>query len=223
MKKRLIFGLAFLALAALLIAQVPGKHFGFAENRYWANSGVLRTDSRLESLGTSNGLRLYYSESVYTTLATDSSGYLALTAGVFKHAYDAAAYYTITQADAGGVTLNGVSDGTASFTFSDPVNLSAIMTFSGTPQTLTGAGAVNITTAITWLVTTGTDALTLADGAEGQVKIIVVKTDGGAGTLTPAHPAGFATLAFGDVGDSVWLVFTNGAWHLIGNNGATVG
>ena len=36
----------------------------------------------------------------------------------------------------------------------------------GTPQTLTGAGAVNLTTFSTLLVTTGANALTLAAGAE---------------------------------------------------------
>ena len=85
-----------------------------------------------------------------------------------------------------------------------------------TPQTLTGPGAVNITTSITHLVTTGADALTLADGAEGQIKYIVMKTDGGDGTLTPAHYANGTTLTFDDVGDSVMLLFTNGAWHWMG-------
>ena len=91
-----------------------------------------------------------------------------------------------------------------------------------TPQTLTGAGAVNITTSITHLVTTGADALTLADGAEGQIKYIVMKTDGGNGTLTPAHFANGTTLTFDAVGDSVMLLFTNGAWHWMGGQ-ATIG
>lgn len=39
---------------------------------------------------------------------------------------------------------------------------SGILRASGTPQTLTGAGAVSLTTAITWIVTTGANALTLA-------------------------------------------------------------
>jgi len=84
------------------------------------------------------------------------------------------------------------------------------------PQTLTGAGEVNITTSITHLVTTGADALTLPDGAEGQIKHIVMKTHGGDGTLTPAHYANGTTLTFDNVGDSVMLLFTNGAWHWMG-------
>lgn len=42
------------------------------------------------------------------------------------------------------------------------------LVMSGTPQTLTGAGAVNLTTFSTLLVTTGANALTLAAGTEGQ-------------------------------------------------------
>ena len=91
-----------------------------------------------------------------------------------------------------------------------------------TPQTLTGAGAVNITTSITHLVTTAADALTLADGATGQIKYIVMKTHGGNGTLTPAHFANGTTLTFDAVGDSVMLLFTNGSWHWTGGT-ATIG
>ena len=57
-----------------------------------------------------------------------------------------------------------------------------------TPQTLTGAGEINATTSITLLVTNAANALTIADGlVEGQIKYIVMKTDGGVGTLTGAN------------------------------------
>ncbi len=85
-----------------------------------------------------------------------------------------------------------------------------------TPQTLTGAGAVNITSAVTFIVTTGTDALTLVDGTENQRKSIVMKTDGGVGTLTPTNLANGTTLTFDDVGDSADLLFINSAWYFMG-------
>jgi len=88
-----------------------------------------------------------------------------------------------------------------------------------TTQTLTtaaGAGAIDIVSAITHIVSTGVDALSLADGAEGQWKSIVMKTDGGAATLTPTNPGNFATLTFDDVGDSALLIFTNGKWIWMG-------
>lgn len=85
-----------------------------------------------------------------------------------------------------------------------------------TAQTLTGAGAVDVVSAVTHLVTTAANALTLADGTDGQHKFIVMKTDGGAGTLTPTNPGNFATIVFDDVGDSAQLLFTNGKWHYMG-------
>lgn len=94
--------------------------------------------------------------------------------------------------------------------------------FSETPQTLTGPGAVDVTSAITWVVTTGADALTLADGVEGQTKYIVMKTDGGDGTLTPSNFAQGTTITFNDVGDSAQLLFTNASWHIVGSYGVTV-
>jgi len=94
--------------------------------------------------------------------------------------------------------------------------------FSETPQTLTGAGAVDVTTAITWIVTTGVNALTLADGVEGQTKMIVMKTDGGDGTLTPANFAQGTTITFDAVGDSVSLLFTNAGWHVMGGHGTAI-
>ena len=85
-----------------------------------------------------------------------------------------------------------------------------------TPQELTGAGAINITTLVTHLVTTAADAYTLADGEEGQLKYIVMKTDGGDGTLTPTNLGNGTTITFDDVGDSAHLLFTNGSWHFMG-------
>lgn len=88
--------------------------------------------------------------------------------------------------------------------------------YLGTVQTLTGAGAVDITSPITHVATTGADALTLADGAAGQRKFIVMTSDGGAGTLTPTNLGNGTTITFDDVGDSADLLFTNSAWHFMG-------
>ena len=87
---------------------------------------------------------------------------------------------------------------------------------SGTPQTLTGAGAINSSTAITLLVTTGSNALTIADGAvNGQLKYIVMKTDGGDGTLTGANMIG-TSVVFADAGDTASLIWTNSKWYVLG-------
>ena len=93
----------------------------------------------------------------------------------------------------------------------------------GTVQALSGAGAVDITSMITQVTTTGADALTLANGANGQMKIITMVADGGDGTLTPATFANGTTITFNDVGDSVLLVYnTTGGWAAVSNVGCTI-
>ena len=93
----------------------------------------------------------------------------------------------------------------------------------GTVQALSGAGAVDTTSLITQVTTTGADALTLANGANGQMKIITMVADGGDGTLTPATFANGTTITFNDVGDSVLLVYnTTGGWAAVSNVGCTI-
>lgn len=89
-------------------------------------------------------------------------------------------------------------------------------------QELSGAGAINLFTPVTALTTTGTNALTLADGTEGQRKTIVMVADGGDGTLTPTSFGNGTTITFAEVGDSVDLVFLDGEWWIAANNGAAV-
>jgi len=92
-------------------------------------------------------------------------------------------------------------------------------------NTLTGAGtpsAVSLTTTTTILVTTGAQAFTLANGAAGQIKVITMLTDGGDGTLTPTSLQGGVTLTFGDVGDTVALVYNGVKWVIIANSGVAL-
>ena len=93
----------------------------------------------------------------------------------------------------------------------------------GTTTTRSGAGAVPITAATVKLTTTGANALTLANGTDGQILSIVMVVDGGDGTLTPTTKTGFSTITFDAVGDSVTLqYFTTLGWMILSNNGATV-
>jgi hypothetical protein len=91
-------------------------------------------------------------------------------------------------------------------------------------QSLTGAGAVNLTDTVTEVSSTGTNALTLANGTSGQIKIITMVVDGGTATLTPTTLAGSnTTVAFSDVGDSVILLYTTTlGWVVTSNQGATL-
>jgi hypothetical protein len=124
---------------------------------------------------------------------------------------------------AGEVALQ--TDGTAGLKVDKDqnVNLPAgYIRFSQTAQTLSGAGAVDITSQITHVATTGANALTLADGVNGQTKVITMTVDAGDGTLTPSNLAGGSTITFNDVGDTVHLLFTNSNWIITGNHGSTV-
>lgn len=88
-------------------------------------------------------------------------------------------------------------------------------------QSLSGAGAVNITSAFTALTTTGSaQALTLADGSAGEIKVITHVVDGGSAVLTPTTKIGFSTITFTGVGESAMLVYTAAGWAIVALNGA---
>jgi hypothetical protein len=88
-------------------------------------------------------------------------------------------------------------------------------------QSLSGAGAVDITNAFTQLTTTGAaQALTLADGTVGEIKVISHVVDGGSAVLTPTTKIGFTTITFTAVGDSAMLVYTSAGWDIVALNGA---
>ena len=88
-------------------------------------------------------------------------------------------------------------------------------------QSLSGAGAVDITNAYTNLTTTGAaQALTLANGTLGEVKIITHAVDGGSAVLTPTTKIGFTTITFTGVGESAMLVYTSAGWAIVALNGA---
>lgn len=90
-------------------------------------------------------------------------------------------------------------------------------------QSLSGAGAIDLVTGVTEVTTTAADALTLANGTVGQIKIIVMKVDGGDGTITPVTFAGGTTITMNDAGDSVMLTYaTTIGWVLVANNGCTI-
>ena len=94
----------------------------------------------------------------------------------------------------------------------------------GGVQSLSGAGAVDLTNLVTELTTTGANALTLADGTtSGQVKIINMIVDGGDGTLTPVTFANGTTITFDAVAESATLVWNSTiGWVATSVQGATI-
>ena len=94
----------------------------------------------------------------------------------------------------------------------------------GGVQSLSGAGAVDLTNLVTELTTTGADALTLADGTtSGQIKIVNMIVDGGNGTLTPTTFANGTTITFDAVAESATLVWNSTiGWVATSVQGATI-
>ena len=109
---------------------------------------------------------------------------------------------------------------TGAFTTSATYNA----TITGGVQSLSGAGAVDLTNLVTELTTTGANALTLADGTtSGQVKIVNMIVDGGDGTLTPVTFANGTTITFDAVAESVTLVWNSTiGWVATSTVGATI-
>ena len=99
-------------------------------------------------------------------------------------------------------------------------NLPSFIGFSNSVQDFTSeqTAAVSITTALSLLETTSNNvATTLANGTvQGQIKIIVHDTDGGASVCTPQTRLGYADLNFVDDGDTAMLMWTGAAWAIIG-------
>ena len=98
-----------------------------------------------------------------------------------------------------------------------------------TAQTITGDGstssAVTVTESTTLIdATSGAAPVTLADGADGQVKIIINKSTGGSNavTITPASFVAGTTINIDAPGRSVICMFKDSKWNVIGGNGFVI-
>lgn len=93
-------------------------------------------------------------------------------------------------------------------------------------QALSGPGAVNVTQPVTKFTSTAAgDALTLADGVEGQLKTIVYVAEaagGDTGILTPSNLGAGTTITFNNVGDACVLQFLGSDWWAISLRGAVL-
>ena len=105
-------------------------------------------------------------------------------------------------------------------------NIPSWLGLKQTSQTITADGstntAVNVTTAITEInATSATHAGALADGADGQIKIILNTSTGGTNNvvITPANLRGYTTITLNAPGESVICLFKNSNWNVIGGNG----
>lgn len=129
-------------------------------------------------------------------------------------------------ASSGNTVVAGTLTSTGAVAASSTLAVTGMTTLTGGMkggvQALSGAGAVNVTTLLTKVTSTGANALTLADGADGQVKIISMIVDAGDATLTPTNLWGGTTITFDAVGDTVTLVFAGTKWAVAGISGAVL-
>ena len=88
-------------------------------------------------------------------------------------------------------------------------------------QNITGPGAISVTTGVTLITTTGADAYTLADGVEGQIKIISMKVDGGDAIVTPDNLVSYTSVRLNAVNDNFTLLYQSNGWVITALQNAT--
>jgi len=108
-------------------------------------------------------------------------------------------------------------------------NIPSWIGLKDTAQTITGDGststAVTLTESTTLVdATSGAAPVTVANGADGQVKIIVNKSTSGtnAVTITPSSFVSGSTVNIDAPGRSVILFFKDSNWNVIGGNGHVI-
>lgn len=92
-------------------------------------------------------------------------------------------------------------------------------------ETVIADGAISVETPVTMLETDTAGAAiacTLANGNQGQIKIIIFYGDDGDAVVTPANFFNGTTITFDDEGDMWMGIFWAGNWYSLGTPTATV-
>jgi len=107
-------------------------------------------------------------------------------------------------------------------------NVPTWLGLNSTSQSLTADGstslAADVTTPVTEINATSAIAtVTLADGANGQIKTIINVSTGGTNvvTITPANLRGYTNILLNAPGETVTCIFKNSNWNIIAGNGYT--
>ena len=107
--------------------------------------------------------------------------------------------------------------------------LPTFLAFAATEQTRTGAGAIDVTVPVTHFVTnadnSNANAVTLATGTAGMLKILYTKTEASSGqttVVTPNPTTGFATLTFDAVNDAAVLYYNGTYWIVLASTGVAI-
>ncbi len=197
------FTLGFSGTAAIRIndnvGQITVSPSG-TQSTIFTTSGFQLSSTRTAGFGTASGAKIGVS-------ADNTSAILQFTAPT-----TAGTMTFATGASATALTIGSGGD------------LTYTATMRVSTDTLSGAGAISVTKDTTKYTSTGVaQALTLADGVDGQIKRIIHDVDGGSGVLTPTTKTGWSTATFTNAGDSLTLEFvTTRGWIVMGSYGTVV-
>jgi hypothetical protein len=207
-------------------ASILGKSIGLTENLIAGGTGTFGTANSASAntiLGLKGSDAAGFGPYVRIEDATNVIGYVGSQNGV-----QGGSTRNLTITAANSLTLY-TSTGTLAATFTGAnTTLAGNLTVSGvltvSTDTLSGAGAVSVTKDTTKVTSTGVgNALTLANGVDGQIKRIVHDVDGGSAILTPTTKTGFSTVTFTNAGDTVTLEYvTTRGWMVVGSYGVTI-
>lgn len=107
-------------------------------------------------------------------------------------------------------------------------NIPTWLGLNSTSQSLTADGstslAADVTTPVTEInATSAIGTITLADGANGQIKTIINVSTGGTNvvTITPSNLRGYTNILLNAPGETVTCIFKNSNWNIIAGNGYT--
>ena len=107
-------------------------------------------------------------------------------------------------------------------------NIPIYLGLKQTSQAITADGssttAVDVTSAVTEInATSATHTCAMADGTDGQIKVIINTSTSGTNAVT-ITPANFSNTSFvlNAKGETAVCIFKNSKWFIIGGNGVTI-
>ena len=108
-------------------------------------------------------------------------------------------------------------------------NVPTFLGLAQASQSLTGTGSgtlvADVESAVTEVeATSGTAAVSLADGTSGQVKTFIDTATSGTNaiTITPTNLRGGGSVILNAPGETVTLLFKNSNWNVIAGNGYSI-
>jgi hypothetical protein len=128
-------------------------------------------------------------------------------------------------------TMEFAATGVYSFTFTTSnggttislAQVNNILTpFNYSSQELNDTNAVSLATTASYFSTVAASTATLATGADGQIKTLIMAAYGGNMVITVASAgwksSGSGTITFNEIGDACTLQYINSKWFCIGQN-----